>query len=379
MDGTFCKSGCHLLCRAMVTWLSPSAALLDADRLVALDYTAAATLLPSFACAAPYGTPALPGARVRCKRKRTGDSVRAAREEEGEARHALALPAMLAALAFYESHVTVHGVPGTLPAAPAGDESLPALVEAVEAGESSPLLLLSPGGSAPLIGCVHANMSTSVITASLSPAQVFLLPPSSRFAVSSASALPSLLPELGSFSLLILDPPWESVSPTRGSTYAALSPNALAALPVRQLCAPGGALVAIWVTNRERVRRLLHDRLLPAWGLTPVAEWHWLKVTADGRPVLPLLAGSGTRRPYEVLVLAWYGAPVRAPPAVTLLCQPGQHSRKPRLHGLLRPHAPAGAALELFAREVAAGATAWGNEPLRFQAAGCFAEPAESC
>jgi hypothetical protein len=71
---------------------------------------------------------------------------------------------------------------------------------------------------------------------------------------------------------------------------------------------------------------------------------------------------------------------------VTLLAPPGAHSRKPRLLRLLRPLAPrsganddnasggdaALAALELFARELSADATAWGNEPLRFQAASLF-------
>ena len=63
---------------------------------------------------------------------------------------------------------------------------------------------------------------------------------------------------------------------------------------------------------------------------------------------------------------------------MVLLAQPGAHSRKPRLLHLLRPFAPrsddasgvpnALDACELFARELCADATSWGNEPLRFQA-----------
>jgi N6-adenosine-specific RNA methylase IME4 len=325
----------------MVSWLSLCSVVLDADSLVAADYGACATPLPSFSCASPYGTPALPGARVRCKRRRScSDSVRAAREAEAEARHETALPALQAALGLYKSSLTTHATSGAraLLPAPVCADSLPELVLSAEAGAPAPTLHLSaPTGvaSAPLVGCVHANTSASVATARLGT-QAFLLPPCSRVALSSAASLPALLPSLGTFTLLILDPPWEAVSPARGATYAAMTPNSLAALPVRQLCCPAGALVAVWVTNRERVRRLLYDRLFPAWGLTLMAEWRWLKVTRDGHSVLPLQAGAGSRRPYELLVLARSGEPCRTdvPLAVTLLSQPGPHSRKPRLFSL---------------------------------------------
>lgn len=41
----------------------------------------------------------------------------------------------------------------------------------------------------------------------------------------------------------------------------------------------GGALVAIWMTNRERHWRFVEAELLPAFQLTTVATWLWLKVT----------------------------------------------------------------------------------------------------
>ena len=123
-----------------------------------------------------------------------------------------------------------------------------------------------------------------------------------------------------------------------------------------------------------------------------VAEWHWLKVAADGSPALPLRGGgAGGRRPYEpLLLLRTAAADASAMPPIprraVLLAQPGAHSRKPRLLRLLRPFAPRSVgcstlegveapprpsaleACELFARELCADATAWGNEPLRFQA-----------
>lgn len=48
-------------------------------------------------------------------------------------------------------------------------------------------------------------------------------------------------------------------------------------------------MVALWVTNRERLRAFVQAELLPAWGLAPAAEWFWLKVTARGALVTPLV------------------------------------------------------------------------------------------
>jgi hypothetical protein len=51
----------------------------------------------------------------------------------------------------------------------------------------------------------------------------------------------------------------------------------------------GGALVALWMTNRERHWRFVEAQLLPAFGLTAVATWLWLKVTDNGTPVSQLV------------------------------------------------------------------------------------------
>lgn len=51
-------------------------------------------------------------------------------------------------------------------------------------------------------------------------------------------------------------------------------------------------LLALWVTNRERLRRFVEAELLPAWGLALAAQWVWLKVTARGALVTPLVTAS---------------------------------------------------------------------------------------
>lgn len=192
--------------------------------------------------------------------------------------------------------------------------------------------------------------------------------------------------------------------------------------------------MALWVTNRERHRRFIEAELLPAWGLRQVAQWHWLKVTDDGRPVSRLDVAH--RRPYESLLLCW-PAPAEPPPAggeappcpgpppvgfqpppeqLVVAAVPAQHSRKPQLGLLLAPYLPTSprrlevrqvahasarhlgwvllvcvcvlphdagswivigacaklAVLQMFARELVAGQTSWGNEVLRFQSEQMF-------
>lgn len=53
-----------------------------------------------------------------------------------------------------------------------------------------------------------------------------------------------------------------------------------------------GCLVGLWVTNRERHLRFIHDELLPHWKLSLVATWYWLKVTGRGELVSPLVCWS---------------------------------------------------------------------------------------
>lgn len=63
--------------------------------------------------------------------------------------------------------------------------------------------------------------------------------------------------------------------------------------------APQQGLVAMWVTNRERIHRFLEKELLPHWGLTLFRTWLWVKVGRGGgssspsEPPYSLLNGGG--------------------------------------------------------------------------------------
>ena len=50
--------------------------------------------------------------------------------------------------------------------------------------------------------------------------------------------------------------------------------------------------MALWVTNRERLRRFVEQDLLPAWGLVLLASWFWVKVTDGGELVGPLVGSN---------------------------------------------------------------------------------------
>jgi N6-adenosine-specific RNA methylase IME4 len=39
-----------------------------------------------------------------------------------------------------------------------------------------------------------------------------------------------------------------------------------------------GGVVAVWITNRAKIRKVVVEKLFPAWGLELVAHWYWLKV-----------------------------------------------------------------------------------------------------
>jgi N6-adenosine-specific RNA methylase IME4 len=52
----------------------------------------------------------------------------------------------------------------------------------------------------------------------------------------------------------------------------------LFSLPVKELAHRDGALVALWITNREKLHQFVEKELLPSWGVKFAASWYWLKV-----------------------------------------------------------------------------------------------------
>ncbi len=48
-------------------------------------------------------------------------------------------------------------------------------------------------------------------------------------------------------------------------------------LPLSSLAADG-ALIVVWVTNKQKLLRYVQEKLFPAWGVQQAAQWLWLKV-----------------------------------------------------------------------------------------------------
>lgn len=62
--------------------------------------------------------------------------------------------------------------------------------------------------------------------------------------------------------------------------YPTLPNRFFLSLPIGQLAYKEAALVALWVTNREKLQNFVKKELFPAWGVRHVATFFWLKVIA---------------------------------------------------------------------------------------------------
>ncbi|GAA5971859.1 hypothetical protein JCM11641_001543 [Rhodosporidiobolus odoratus] len=198
-----------------------------------------------------------------------------------------------------------------------------------------------------------------------------LLPPSSGFLLfdffswsSPSSGIASLGAQVGGWDVVVIDPPWPNASATRSSSYETFDAYDLWKLDLPALLGDKPALVAVWLTNKVKFRRLVTEKLFPAWHIKPGAEWYWVKIASEtGEPVWPLDAKH--RRPYEGLVLGYYVPPKtpvdlpNLPQNKIFLSTPMGHSRKPIVIDLLRPYLLMSSkppnVLELFARTTLSG------------------------
>ena len=172
------------------------------------------------------------------------------------------------------------------------------------------------------------------------------------------------------YACLLADPPWQFINRTgkvapehrRLSRYGTMNVDAIAALPIADICAPTAHLY-LWVPNA-----LLPDglRVMAQWGFHYKSNIVWRKIRkdggSDGRGV-----GFYFRNVTEIILFG-----VRGKNARTL--QPGrtqvnyletrkrEHSRKPdEIYPIIEACSP-GPRLELFARGTRPGWTVWGNE-----------------
>ena len=172
------------------------------------------------------------------------------------------------------------------------------------------------------------------------------------------------------FDLVMADPPWpwaaysdKGLEKSPEAQYATMSMDAIAALPVGDLLAPGGVLF-LWCTWP-----LFHKQaaLVERWGLEARTGGAWAKRTASGK----LRWGTGylLRSVCEPFLIATLkGSGFRGASEPNLIDGVArEHSRKPEeAYALLERVLPDARRLDLFSRQTRPGWAAWGFEAGKF-------------
>ncbi|RAW27441.1 hypothetical protein PC110_g16161 [Phytophthora cactorum] len=227
-------------------------------------------------------------------------------------------------------------------------------------------------------GNVHHNRTDYLQVATVSGAQV-VLPAGSSFAQRDVRTLHQLA--LGRHKLILMDPPWQNKSVSRGKRYDMLDHSELLKIHVPHIADPDECILAVWVTNRPRYMAYLREQALPSWGFTYHTCWYWLKLSKNGELVTPL--DSTHRLPVETLAVA-YRAKDQAHEQTLrqrlgeqmriVLSIPLRHSWKPPLECFFDKDimSTTHRKVELFARELRPHWTSVGNEVLKFQATDLF-------
>lgn len=174
---------------------------------------------------------------------------------------------------------------------------------------------------------------------------------------------PPVLAELGRFSVILADPPWqyENQGEHRQGIleyqYPSMSIADLCALPVSDV-AYDDAMLFLWTTSPKLEEAF---EVVKAWGFNYRTSMVWVKDR--------IAMGYYARQQHELLLIAKRGevptpAPDARPPSV-LYGAVTEHSRKPeQVYELIEGMYPKLPKVELFARAPRPGWKAWGNEQL---------------
>ena len=206
----------------------------------------------------------------------------------------------------------------------------------------------------------------------------FLIPESSTFLMSDIEDIGKLMNIGQKYDFIVIDPPWSNKSVKRARHYRSLSFSDIKTLPILQLASPG-ALVAVWITNKQKVIDFATKELFPFWSLELLGKWYWVKVTLNGEFVFNF--HSYHKRTYECFLIGYVKRSgssndfqsfhkFKSFPLHKIICSvPCKlHSRKPMLFDVLKDFlAEDPKCLELFARNLTPGWTCWGNEVLKYQ------------
>lgn len=196
------------------------------------------------------------------------------------------------------------------------------------------------------------------------------------------------------YRCLMIDPPWKFAAGTksRPQHYPRMTDQEIAALPVRELCHPDGAWVAVWVTSPKshHVQEICGRGRFSMNGKTPVLKFDGWRLKYSGRGFvwvkthrrnngaqralfintqsLHMNTGYTTRKNAEDVLLFKVGRPKRLANDVheIILAPLREHSSKPEeAYELLERFCP-GPRAEVFSRRSRPGWDTSGNETGKF-------------
>ncbi|CAH0485586.1 unnamed protein product [Peronospora farinosa] len=217
-------------------------------------------------------------------------------------------------------------------------------------------------------GNVHCNPTDRLQVATVNGTKI-LLPPRSSFAQRDVRELCQI--SLGRHKLIVIDPPWQNKSVSRGKHYDMFDHTELLSINIPHITDPDECVLGVWVTNRPRYMTYLCEQALPLWGFTFHACWYWLKLSKNGELVTPL--NSTHRLPVETLVVAYRAKDLKHEQLLRqrlgeqmriVMSIPLRHSWKPPPECFFDKDtvSPNDKKAELFARELRPNWTNVGNE-----------------
>ncbi|TVU48055.1 hypothetical protein EJB05_07677 [Eragrostis curvula] len=140
----------------------------------------------------------------------------------------------------------------------------------------------------------------------------YILPRGSCFLMADIKHVRNLIPDNPNqgYNLIVVDPPWENACVRQKEAYPTLPNRYFLYLPVRELAHPDGALLVLWITNREKLRVFIEKELLPSWGVKDARVFYWLKVKPDGSLIGDI--DLFHHRPYECLLIGYINVDTKA-------------------------------------------------------------------
>ena len=207
----------------------------------------------------------------------------------------------------------------------------------------------------------------------------FIIPGSSGFYQSTLEGSTSdhlrcILSDLGTDTTdaIVIDPPWTSKSASRRCMYKTLSLTEIGSglYPFRNLLQRNG-IVAIWVTNDPKICQFVLSDFFNSWGVSPIAQWVWVKLTSSNEPVIPF--SNTARKTYERVLVGVkselkYDFSLKKIDRFIFSEPCALHSFKPPLDFYIdellphKKHRPA--RVELFARILRKDYVSWGDQVL---------------